>query len=252
MGSEDHLPDGVWLGKERLLTPGTIAGAEVGPATQLFGGYCRDVIVEETTLPAEPLAIDREEAEHVAGAVLRRRVEYSAGRWCARRALTRLGLRRFVLRSGTDRAPQWPAAVVGSITHTGAAPGGYCAVAVAPASAVRTLGIDAEDESPLDPSLWPSVLTRGERDSLGDQPENDVPILSKVLFSAKECFYKAQYPLSREYLDFQDVEVALDPGRGGFLARVVTDTHQHLPLHAGYGRFLVTGGLIVTAMVVPG
>ena len=203
-------------------------------------------------LPSEPLAIDRAEAEHVAGAVLGRRVEYSAGRWCARRALTRLGLRSFVLRSGTDRSPQWPPAVVGSITHTGAAPGGYCGVVVAPASAVRTLGIDAEDASPLDSSLWPSVLTTGEREALADQRGGvDVPMLAKVLFSAKECFYKAQFTLSRRYLDFHDVEVALDPGRGGFVARVVTGTDQHLPLRAGHGRFVVTEGLIVTGMVVP-
>lgn len=249
MGSEDHLLDGVRFGKERLLTAG-IAPAGVSPTARLLGS-CAAVIVEETTLPSEPLAIDPVEAEHVAGAVLRRRVEYSAGRWCARRALGRLGLTPFVLRSGSDRSPQWPAAVVGSITHTGSVPGGYCGVAVARATEVRALGIDAEEALPLDASLWPSVLTPRERNDLMDRGETDAGTLAKVLFSAKESFYKAQFPLSRRYLDFRDVEVTLDAEEGGFMARVVGNVGHDLPLRSGRGRFLVTAGLIVTGMIVP-
>jgi 4'-phosphopantetheinyl transferase EntD len=249
MGSEDHLPDGFWLGKERLLTAGIDPGG-LGPVARLLGGW-PGVIVEETTLPAEPLAIDPIEAEHVAGAVLRRRVEYSAGRWCARRGLKRLGVTRFVLRTGNDRSPEWPATVVGSITHTGGAPGGYCGVAMARASEVGALGIDAEEATPLDRSLWPSVLTAGERHDLAAQSEAEAGTLAKVLFSAKECFYKAQFPLSRSFLDFRDVEVALGASEGEFVARVVGEIARDLPLRSAHGRFLVVAGLIVTGMVVP-
>src|ERR1700757_4626476 len=61
-----------------------------------------------------------EEARHVEKAVTKRRLEFAAGRRCARLALARLGATPGPILPGEDRTPRWPSALVGSITHHGA------------------------------------------------------------------------------------------------------------------------------------
>src|SRR5215470_6495909 len=53
-----------------------------------------------------------EEARHVEKAVPKRRLEFAAGRRCARLALARLGLPPGPILAGADRAPCWPSEVV--------------------------------------------------------------------------------------------------------------------------------------------
>jgi enterobactin synthetase component D len=77
----------------------------------------------------------------VARAVLERRAEYVAGRHCAARAVGAI-LPTFTgdIFPGPDRAPSWPAGVVGAITHAH----GFASAAAATTSRVRGVGIDAE------------------------------------------------------------------------------------------------------------
>ncbi|MEM7435734.1 MAG: 4'-phosphopantetheinyl transferase, partial [Myxococcota bacterium] len=82
-----------------------------------------------------------EEASIVAGAVPRRVSEFTAGRTCARQALSKLkGPSGYALLQGEDRGPIWPTGFVGSITHADF----WCAAAVARESDVRAVGIDIE------------------------------------------------------------------------------------------------------------
>ena len=75
-----------------------------------------------------PPPVHPDEMAQVDAAVNSRRVEFATGRSCARRALARMGIREFVLRSNpVSRAPRWPAGVVGAITHTGGCPAGIAA-----------------------------------------------------------------------------------------------------------------------------
>src|SRR5688500_10573337 len=59
-----------------------------------------------------------EEEKAVAGALERRRREFALGRMHARRALGSLGYPDVCIGVRHDRAPLWPAGIVGSITHT--------------------------------------------------------------------------------------------------------------------------------------
>jgi 4'-phosphopantetheinyl transferase EntD len=75
------------------------------------------------------------------------------------------------------------------------------------------------------------------------------------LFTAKEAFYKCQYPLVGEWLDFHDVIIAVDAwsGRGGtFTARGarVLRVAGHIALPIG-GRYLVHDGFLTAAVSVP-
>jgi 4'-phosphopantetheinyl transferase EntD len=212
------------------------------------------VFGEALWMDVEPPPIHPDEAAQVATAVAKRRVEFAAGRDCARRALTRLGIEDFVLRNGPDRAPRWPEGVVGSISHAGTVPGGFCGAVVGRSRDFLTLGLDAEVADAVGPELWPRVMTARELDWLQSQPAESRPTLAAVVFSAKECFYKARFPLAGQFLDFADVEVALDWPGSSFEARLGADGAGSLgsPLLPGCkGRYLEVDGFVITGIGVP-
>ncbi len=173
--------------------------------------------------------------------------EYTAGRVCAREALSRLGTPASGIPRDADRLPQWPPGVVGSITHCD----GLCVVVVAHASDCGAIGIDAEPVTPLDPDLHESVCRPAERDrfrGLPPLPGTDWP---KVAFSVKESFYKAWFPVAGTPLDFTDVELTIDPvdRKVGFSV-LRDDDHA---AWGGYarGRFEIIGEHIVTGVTMP-
>ncbi|WP_308440232.1 4'-phosphopantetheinyl transferase family protein [Streptomyces mashuensis] len=198
-----------------------------------------------------------EEAALVAGAVDKRRREFATVRACARTALGRLGVAPAPILPGQRGAPQWPAGVIGSMTHCE----GYRAAAVARAADVLTVGVDAEVHAPLPNDGVRGLITR---------PEEHGPLArlaaarpgvhwDRLLFSAKESVYKAWFPLTTMWLDFQDavLDLAADASgtEGTFRARILDPA----PLRAATGgrlsgfegRWAVRDGLVVTAISVP-
>lgn len=163
-----------------------------------------------------------EEAALVEKAVLRRRRQFAAGRVLGRELMERLGIATGPLLRGEDRVPLWPAGVVGSLSHTE----DVVMVAVAgggvdgEASAVRALGLDVEADVPLEEELRASVLTERELAWLDEQPQAERGALAKLVFSAKEAVYKAQYTFSRTMLDFHEVELVVLPDAPVFEARL--------------------------------
>lgn len=139
--------------------------------------------------------------EQVQG-VPKRLAEFRAGRFAARAALAELGLPPRALPAGPDRAPIWPLGVQGSITHSDA-------LCLAVAGRLPGIGVDLEPDLPLDPALRDLVL-RPEEQGASDAE-------AKLIFSAKEAAYKAQYPHSRQVFDFQGLQIVLGDGR--FAAR---------------------------------
>lgn len=144
----------------------------------------------------------------VANAVEKRVREFTAGRACARKALARLGVHDHALVPGPDRDPIWPEGIVGSITHCA----GFVAAAVAPSKSIRGLGLDAEPAEALGEELVPLICTPGERDWLSHIDRD----WGKALFSAKEAVFKCLFPLTRTWLDFQDVSLSFDTVGGRF------------------------------------
>ncbi|MDG4801895.1 4'-phosphopantetheinyl transferase superfamily protein [Micromonospora sp. WMMD980] len=179
-----------------------------------------------------------------------RRREFVTARRCAREALARLGYAPAPIRPGPRREPLWPAGVVGSITHCD----GYRAAAVAPATALASLGVDAEPHEPLPDEVLGVVTTAGEPARLAGLRAVDAGVhWERLLFSAKESVYKAWYPLTGRWLGFEEAEVTFDPA-GRFTARLLVDGARSdggPPLRALDGRWRVAGGLVVTAVAVP-
>lgn len=238
---------------------GTAHRENDGAHKGVSGGTCLErlfapwpaIAVEEARLPDSPPGMFPEEAAQVERAVLRRQVEFAAVRACARRAAGRLGMAPFALTNGPDRAPRWPVDLVGALTHTGPAPGGYCAAAVARHTEIVTIGIDAEKAEPLPLRLWAFVLTSSEQLGLSGSDPQRQGLLAKIIFSAKECFYKAQFPLTRGFLGFQQVEVVLDLEAQTFAASLAGGAAPSTLPPFPAGRFAVDGGLVTTAIALP-
>jgi 4'-phosphopantetheinyl transferase EntD len=204
-----------------------------------------DVIVVVATgeMWCEPLHPSEE--PFVERAVPKRGREFRAGRACARKGLSALGITDFALCPAPDRSPCWPADVLGSITHRA----GLCAAAVCRRSRIVGLGIDVERNVALDPGVIRLVCTEGERaelDGLGSATQ-----WATLVFSAKESIYKSYYPATRTFLDFHDVEVVLFPDCGEFVGHLVTVKAASLEGRREFhGRYACTEEHVFTAVAV--
>jgi 4'-phosphopantetheinyl transferase EntD len=189
------------------------------------------------------------EAAHIAHAVRRRREEYACVRHCARQGLAALGIAPAAILSGARREPLWPPGAVGSMTHCA----GYRAAAVARASEVAAVGIDAEPHQPLPDGVLDVVSREEERSRLEElAAADDATAWDRLLFSAKESVYKAWFPLARDWLGFEQASIALDPERRRFSARLMVPgpVVNGERLDGFEGRWLVREGLLLTAIVV--
>lgn len=195
------------------------------------------VAVAELSLHAEIPPLWSEEQQFVAGAVPSRVREFSAGRDCARRAMTALGRPPSAILVTGDRLPAWPPGIVGSITHGG----GHCAAAVACKDReLIAIGIDLEPAEPLDANLVESICRGDEVDWLSRRPDMERLLLARAIFSAKECAYKCLFPVSRTPLDFEDMRVDLELPRNAFTATLQLETP---PFPAG---FRIVGGIRIS------
>ncbi len=159
------------------------------------------------TDPAVTSTLWPEEAAAVSRAIPKRETEFAAGRHAAREALAQLGLEPMAIPQGADRAPVWPEGITGSISHCA-----HCCIAVAAHKAdYQSLGVDVEPATPLDADLIDVICTPSEQAWLADQPNSG--LAAKLIFSAKEAFYKAQYPLTGEVIGFDAVTVAITDSR---------------------------------------
>jgi 4'-phosphopantetheinyl transferase EntD len=199
---------------------------------------------------ADPGALYPDEARHLQKAVRKRAEEFAAGRLCARLLLHEFGIHNFAIEVGAHRQPLWPDALVGSITHTA----GFCAAVAAPKKSLRAVGIDAEIAGSVKAELWRSICTPSEIAWLRSLPESAQLAAATVIFSAKEAFYKCQFPLTQERLGFHDVAVELPAWgekRGAFKiianCRIELERIAALPLR---GQYLFHEQFITSAIAI--
>jgi 4'-phosphopantetheinyl transferase EntD len=177
--------------------------------------------------------------ETLPGAIPARLREFSAGRHAARTALAALGQPVQPIPQGDDRAPVWPVGLGGSITHTRRA----CLAAVTTGPG---LGLDLEDDAPLPPDLWPTILLPEE--SLWAQAQPDPGFAARLVFSAKEAAYKAQYPISLTLFGFDTLALTLTDTI--FTARFRRPVGPFAQGHTLHGRHTRAAGHILTAVTL--
>lgn len=196
--------------------------------------------------PADEAHLFAEEQLLVATAVARRRREFASARCLARALLARLGEQPRPLLRTPDRAPSWPAGVVGSISHCE----GRVAAAVARRDDLAGLGIDIEPDAAIDTSLWDRICTPAEIERL---PGPDAEVRGRavrLLFSAKEALYKCVHPYAGRFIGFREVEIGLGPD-GHFSASMPEDVLRALPAEDGLsGSFARRDGWILTGTIL--
>ena len=177
-------------------------------ASLVAGVFPDDVAVVVSELGDATDELWPEEAALVAGAVLKRRREFARGRVNARQALALLGVPATSLLVGPKREPLWPEGIVGSITHDES----LCVVAVASSGTYAGIGVDIEPEDGLEPAVADRIWSPAEAEHAALRTDMSEAVASRLVFSAKEAFYKCQFPLTRTFVGFKEVSVRLGDG----------------------------------------
>ena len=122
----------------------------------------------------------------LSSAVVTRRAEFLAGRLLARKLLTEQGIPDYQLRADHHRCPLWPAAFVGSLSHSGTAV--ICTLGLA--AKMRGLGVDIEQC--FSPSLTEYIRAQFLDDSeyrLLKHSGLGLAIAATIVFSSKESIF---------------------------------------------------------------
>ncbi len=215
----------------------------------------------ETILPSYVVSVDTfddsldgmlfpEEEAVIEAAAGKRRREFTTARLCARKALQSLGRAASPILPGMRGEPHWPDGVVGSITHCAS----YRAAVLGEQSKATAIGIDAEPNEPLPSGVLEAIALTQERNEIGGLLRDHPGIRwDRLLFSAKESVYKAWFPLTSQWLSFENAVITVDPLKGTFSARLLVSGPQvnGRRLTHFFGHWFVGHGLVLTTIVMP-
>lgn len=140
----------------------------------------------------------------VAQAVPKRRFEFRAGRACARRALKALDGPAAAIGRGPAGEPIWPSGFTGSITHSD----DLAAAVVARAAVVSAIGLDMEDDEPLEATLTGVVCRPEELAAATASGPRDLDPAKRLLV-CKEAFIKFNYALTGTLAELLAIRVDL-------------------------------------------
>ncbi|MFK7939700.1 MAG: 4'-phosphopantetheinyl transferase [Roseovarius sp.] len=173
--------------------------------------------------------------------------EFAAGRRAARMAMLALGHTPAPIVHQTDRSPRWPMGLAGSISHTD----DICVAALAHLSDHAALGLDIEEDAALPEDLIREICTPSELAWLSICDPDLRNRHATLIFSAKECAYKVQYPLTSQVLEFDAFEITLDPETGQFEATFTGDVAPFSARDCLHGRFAFGANLVMTGLALP-
>lgn len=219
----------------------------LGTVNSIATLFPHDVVTSDTEEPGDSSDLMPSERRFIQCAIPKRISEFAAGRRCARRAIMSLGrgASPVELPVNADRTVRWPQGLIGSITHTM----GYCAVAVASSEEYAGIGLDVERIGAVPLEAIPQICTEAEQAWLEMLPVAARAKLATLVFTAKECFYKCQYCITRAWLDFKDVQVRVD-AQDFFVSSnhpAVQELQRNRSLQ---GKFMWRAGRVVSGMVL--
>ncbi len=179
----------------------------------------------------------------------KRREEFTLGRKCAHRALSRFGLESEpILRNPETREPFWPISVCGSITHSA----GFAAVAVGLKKEINGIGIDLESfSSSLDIKISRHVCVDSELEWLESLSTKQARRALRIIFSAKESIFKCLYPKTKTYFGFKDAVVSVNDDENKFSFKILksfpSKIQKDFPQH---GRYSEMDKMLLTSVYI--
>jgi len=145
----------------------------------------------------------KNELSVVSKAIDKRRFEFSCGRFCARKALHRMGQEPVPILHGKNGRPVWPKGFVGSISHSSC----WAGAAVSRSEQIFTLGFDIETIDRIKAPILKRIVTTDERSRINKMTGHARQIYAALLFSAKEAFFKAFSSHYARPLRFKDISI---------------------------------------------
>lgn len=162
-------------------------------------------------------ASDDEVPPHIRAMSSKRLNEFAAGRRAARLALKLAGCRGDVpLEQDADGLPLWPTGWSGSISHTD-----KLAAAVADHGSAPILGLDLERLMDVPTALEIAMVAAPEHITPAAAPGHAAEITR--IFSAKEALYKALFPSTRQFREFDAARALWQGGPNTVLQLVLTE-----------------------------
>lgn len=158
----------------------------------------------------------------------KRKLEYLAGRYCAKEALKSLKIDVDAIPIQPDRSPKWPKGIIGSITHTKG-------IAIAAVSNIlKGIGVDAENLMTTERYYNISkMIVSPEEESLINE---NIDLYPTLVFSAKESLYKAIYPLCQQYFGFLEASI-IDIKKSTFTLKLHSNQPNVVPYNNEYQGF---------------
>jgi len=161
--------------------------------------FFTDEFIDDTDLSANEKSI-------VANAALKRKRDFATGRYCAKKALEKWGVTGVEILRDETKAPVWPEGFTGSISHAEH----LCGAVIVKSDTVSAIGLDIEKIGGVKKEMWNMVCTPSEQALLNTVFAGEHDLYATLIFSIKESFYKLQSPITKQFLEFTDVELRWD------------------------------------------
>jgi phosphopantetheine--protein transferase-like protein len=186
-----------------------------------------------------------EERASIQSAVAKRQQEFGAGRSCARKAMAKLGIKETPLLKKTDGSPEWPAGIVGAISHSTT----WCGAAVARRKYICGIGLDIETIDRVSIRIARKILTPLEMEWVNASEEAQKRLA--LLFSAKETIFKCVAPIYGKRLGFHDTEITHVTEESSFEVKLDKKISAVMPYCSTLtGRYFIHEGEVFTGMVL--
>jgi phosphopantetheine--protein transferase-like protein len=204
------------------------------------------VVTECCRIEEKEYKLYPEERASIQSAIAKRQQEFGAGRSCARKAMAKLGIKETPLLKNPDGSADWPAGIVGAISHSTT----WCGAAVAGKKEICEIGLDIETIDRVSMRIARKVLTPAETKWV-NAGEEDAQKRLALLFSAKETVFKCVAPIYGKRLGFYDSVITNVTEEHSFEVKLDKKISTVLPHRSTLtGRYFIHEGEVFTGMVL--
>jgi 4'-phosphopantetheinyl transferase EntD len=185
--------------------------------------------------------------ENLESCSIKRKSEYLAGRYCVQKTLKAIHYKKTAISNGDSGEPLWPEDIIGSITHTNNS--AICAIK-RKRRTKEYIGIDKEDwiAQAEAQTLSKYIINSFEHDYL-ETTKYQFNKLLTIIFSAKECIFKALFYEVNDFFDFNEVclsEIKINTNDG----YVIVNTSEWLQANTSIGQQVkVTFSIFPTGII---